>query len=200
MSKFEECLALNNLGVLIDEQYGEWGHFTKEAADDIWTAASKETQSYFRPVLAAMLSVTIMNESTFNRFQSPNTNTRKRPENIHCPAAWDYSWCQLSFFWTVLGAWQGDFSMKDLPWREVFGQPPFIAGAPHTGNPITAARACARVILSKKLQLDVVGVSESLQETQVAHYPEGNTERIAHRRNDWRKYGHLFQQFYECYI
>lgn len=203
--QFEQALKLNNLGLLIDEQYGKWGHFHKEAADDILAAASKETEPSFRSVLAAMLSVTIMNESTFNRFQTPNTNVSKRPENIHCPAAWDFSWCQLNFFWVTLGAWQGDFNMKGLPWREVFGSPPFLPKVPFTGNPVTAARACARVILAKSPLLDArpmktSGISDSLQETQVAHYPEGDKERIEHRRQDWRKYGKLFQEFFEAYI
>lgn len=196
---FQQALQINNLGQLIQEQYGQWGSFTEEAASDIWEAASKETQPYFRVTLASMLSVTIMNESVFNRFQKPNTNTATKPTNIYCPSSWDFGWCQINFFWNVLDAWEGNTLMKGLPWREVFGAPPFIADAPFNGNPVTNARACARIMLSKKSGLDASGVTESVQETQVVHYTGGNEKRKSHRRSDWRKYGHLFVEFYEAY-
>lgn len=196
--QFDNAIKLNNLGAIIDAQYGEWGHFHKEAADIIWLAASHETQPYFRPTLAAMLAVTMMNESTFRLYVPPNTNTKNRPENIHCPAAWDYGPCQLNFFWKVLEAWEGNILMRGLSWRKVFGNPPFEPDKPFTGDPLFNTMACARIIMSKTTMNDPN--SRDMQEMQVTLYTGGSEERMAHRREDWRKYGQLFQEFYTAYI
>jgi hypothetical protein len=200
MGEFDECVKLNDLGLLIDEQYGKWGHFHKEAADVIWQATSHEAQPYFRAVLASMLSVTMMNESTFRLRVTPNTNTKSNPENIHCPAAWDFGPCQINFFWNVLEAWEGNVVMRGLNWRKVFGNPPFEPDKPFTGDPVFNTRACARIMLSKGAALDAPGTSSSVQETQVVRFTGGDPERMTHRRADWRKYGNLFQEFFEAYI
>lgn len=197
MKHFETCLKLNNLGEIIDKQYGQWGKFTVEAADAILEAARLETEPYFRPTLAAMAAVTVMNEAVFNLRQVPNTNTAKRPENIHCPAAWDYGPTQINFFWSVLDAWEGNTKMKGLPWREVFGAPPYVPDAPFTGNPVTNIRAGIRIMLAKNVKLDPEGAST--QESQVVLYPGGDAKRRAHRRADWVKYDSLFLNFFECY-
>lgn len=197
--QFEEAVKINDLGSIIDAQYGQWGHFHKEAADLIWQAASSETQPYFRITLAAMLAVTMMNESTFRLDVKPNTNDTEKPENIHCPAAWDFGPCQINFFWHVLETWEGNVVMKGLPWRKVFGSPPFEPEKPFTGDPLFNTRACARIMFARIAEADPAGVSESLQETQVVHYTGGTQDRMDHRRADWRKYGKLFADFFEAY-
>lgn len=197
--QFEEAVKLNDLGPMIDEQYGQWGHFHKDAADAIWQAACSETQPYFRVTLASMLSVTIMNESTFRMYVEPNTNVKTRPENIYCPSAWDFGWCQINFFWHTLDAWEGNVSMRGLAWRKVFGNPPFEPDVPFTGDPVFNARACARIMFARLGVQDLPGVSSSLQETQVVHYTGGSQDRMDHRRADWRKYGKLFEQFFIAY-
>lgn len=189
---FEEAVKLNDLEQTIDAQYGQWGHFSQAAADVIWEAASKETQPYFRISLAAMLAVTMMNESTFRLDVAPNIN--KQPL---CPTAWDFGPCQINFFWNVLEAWEGNVTMKGLGWRDVFGCPPYKPDEAFTGNAIANTRACARIMLSKPtLSSDAI---PNVQETHVVHYTGGDEERKAHRRADWRKYSELFMQFFEAY-
>lgn len=199
MDKFETACAVNNIDRIIDEQYGEWGHFHKAAADAVWKAATFETAYAIRLEVASMLAVTVMNESTFDLNVKPNTNSKKRPENIQCPASWDFGPSQINFFWNVLDAWEGNTQMRGLFWKEVFGPPPYEPDAPFNGNPVTNMRACIRIMLSKKESLDAGVEGATFRETQVVHYTGGDAERIAHRRADWRKYEPLFKQFFEAY-
>lgn len=197
---FADAIAANHIDRIIDEQYGQWGHFNEPAASAIWQAACAETAPYYRITLASMLSVLVMNESTFDLYVKPNTNTEKRPENIHCPAAWDFGTCQINFWWNVLDAWEGNIKMRGLGWRDVFGAPPYDPEQPFNGKPVANIRAAARIMLAKNPALDNGVVGATLQETQVVHYTSGTQERIDHRRADWRKYERLFKNFFELYV
>lgn len=199
MSRYEEAIARTGIDRIIDEQYGQWGHINEPAIEAIWMAASQETEPYFRITLASMLAVTVMNECTFDITVKPNTNSKDKPSNLHCPAAWDFGPCQINFFWNVLETWEGNVRMRGLGWRDVFGRPPYLPNEPFTGNPVMNMRAAIRIMLSKKPDLDKNVPDASPQETQVVHYTGGDQERKDHRRADWRKYSPLFQEFFEEY-
>jgi hypothetical protein len=189
---FEEALKENNLGSMLEEQFGAWGHFTEEAARVIITAASKETDPSSRTLLASMLALTMAEESCFNLYQGPNVNGK--PD---CPASWDFGPCQINFWWQVLEAWEGRIITKGLPWRSVFGAPPYDPTGSFTGDPVFNTRACARILLSKLPKNGQLEAGKSLSETRVIYYTGGDELRRMHRSEDWKKYGPLFQTFFE---
>jgi hypothetical protein len=88
MADFTSCLAMNNLGSVIDEQYGRWGHFHEEAARMIQTIAKEQAIS------PELLAVTWLNESTFGLYPKPNTN------HYPDPMKWDIGPMQLNRYWT----------------------------------------------------------------------------------------------------
>lgn len=176
MSNFAEALALNNLGATIEEQYGEWGHFTEDAAALIVLVSRLEA------IAPELLAVTWMNESTFGFHPLPNVN-----HDPGCPFMFDVGPFQLNVGWTYRSVWVGEFSAKGIHYKEAFGTV-FLQDAPFDGNPQANARMAARKLLAIKGP-DVA---------RVVKYT-GPGERQEHRLGDWRKYSPLFQEFFAAY-
>ena len=189
MSRFEDCLAQNGLGEMIEAQYGRWGHFSAEAADAIIQVVRLEVREPGPAALInlmAQLAYTWMNESVFRFYPEPNMNGQ--PENTE---KWDIGPGQLNVHWTRRAAVIKEFDL--LPERQVFG----TFAAKFDGDPIANLRQVCRVLQAIRAGRDKGDISQSLLETQVTHYTGPNARPA--RRENWRKYGGLLREFFICY-
>lgn len=195
--KFEEALKLNNLGERIEERYGRWGHFTEENAKVVSKIVMAESLGWNLPMsrLAAMLSFTWLNESSWHFNPDPNTNSK--PES---PWHWDVGPFQLNVGWTYRMGWQQDFKTKDLPWKEVFGEsfyePAGIIPAKFNGDIITHGRCALRRLLHDQRQPGPLGFSDK-ETMRVVLYtgPKAQPQRL----RSWNEYGKHFEEFFEAY-
>lgn len=202
---FEAALKLNNLGDRIDNQYGRWGHFTKEAADLIIQAARAEIsplnaqlklrdQSLDSLDLMTATAVTAMNESCFNIYQGPNTN--RTVENWF---RWDFGWMQLNLGWTMRMVWNKEINAADLSFVEVFGRLPYVEGDPFNGNPLPHTRLAIRRLTALKApptNQAKLSFNDTLEMQVVCYTGEANRP---HRQQDWRVYKPLFLEFFKAY-
>lgn len=137
---FEEALAVNDFGDLLEKCFGKWGHFTPEAADLCLDIAKLES------ITPTLICFTMLNESTFDMRPLPNTN--KEPLNFW---KWDIGPWQLNLGWTFKSVWVLEFSSKGILPNDCFGKV-FVdeAGQPSkfTGDPLANGRMAARKLKS----------------------------------------------------
>ncbi len=176
---FDEALKINNLGDIIDTQYGRWGHFHQEAADLIVKVAQIED------IPPELLAVTWLNESTFDMRPPPNTN--RQPAR---PEAWDVGPLQLNILWTYKSVWIKEFRADGLHFKDVFGDiNEDTAPGPFAGDPLANARMAARKLFSIR----------GTWQDKAVKYTGGNEARREHRAKDWNKYAPLFSGFFNTY-
>lgn len=130
---FTECSNGINTKIAAAE-YGKWGSFSQDAADLIIRANRIEG------VPAAMLAVTLLNESVFTLHQAPNVN-HKPEDSTH----WDVGPSQLNVLWTRKEIAAGN--VKALPEPLIFGSL-LSPDALFDGDPLSNIRMCARRLLA----------------------------------------------------
>lgn len=196
---FNEALKINSIGDRIEEQYGKWGHFTEENAKTIIKIADLEVGQGSKIVsilTMAMLAFTWVNESTWSFNTEPNTNNKP-----YSPWNWDIGPFQMNLHWTVRMIWQGDFSVKDLSWKGVWG-PSFyeeggIKPAAFNGDVVENGRCALRRMLSDRRQHGPLGfANRETMQTVLYTGPKAQS----HRLKNWNKYGEDFKKFFEAYL
>lgn len=177
VSNFEDALRDSKLGeTLLASPYARYGNFTEETADLIVEVHGMERIS------PNLLAVTILNESTFNLYQEPNTNG-----NDTNWFGFDIGCGQLNLGWTTRMSWQGEFKTSDLLFVDVFGKPPYLPKMPFTGNPLAHLRAVARRLLGKKVD----------DRNRAILYTGPNAQ--PYRATSYDKYAPLFKDFFDKY-
>jgi hypothetical protein len=227
--KFEEALARNNLGNLLEEQYGKWGHFTKVAADIISRATRVRTSE---ARLAAMVAVTWANESAFNFDPFPQVNCPCRQvwphdqptcnQNIFNVWAWDLTPMQMNMMWIHRQVWQGELVTNDTRWVDVFGRS--FVGSPEpmlwqgkyevmVGRPLRFYGSVFDSVLIGSRRLLTQKAKPKFQEglmiddvfVEFTDLAELRVVRYTgpgaqpQRLRSWRKYRDLFEEFFHLY-
>ena len=195
--RFQRAMELSGLVGQIEADFKGWGAFSISAADVITMIATDEG------IAPELLSVTVLNESTFRFYCEPNTN------GSDDPYFWDVGPAQLN---------RGNIQ-RSIANQFINGKGIDIARALDStatmfiGDPLQNLRLASR-FLKRIGQGTIVGPSETVLYPSLAamwaEVPEAQrNERRAvaytgpearpARFQSWQKYSPMFQRFFELY-
>lgn len=175
---FTEALKQNNLGEMLEAEFGKWGHLTVEAVD-LTIEVSK-----LEKISPELLIFTWAKESCFEMYPQPNTN-----KQISNPYAWDFGPLQINMGWCFKSIWVKEYKADGLHYDQVFGKVFYDGEKPSvfTGDPKSNLRMAARRLNARKGD----------DELKATLYPGPKSREDRHR--GWVKYGNLFKHFFEIY-